>query len=209
MTKEQFKKKLENYWFYYRIHTIVAVVLILIVGVLVKQCSDRVEPDVTVMIVSRTVNLTDAQTASIQNMLQKYTTDINGDGHKVAECECYYFGDAENAQMNYALQAKLIANVSDTSRVLYITDDGYYKELSKTGRLFDNLNNFDATAPKSDRVALSKLPDFKLSGMPAGFEKLSLSARMLSNMNVDTTSKNKTYTLSVNILKSLLKNAGL
>lgn len=209
MTKEKFKKKWENYWFYYKIHTIVAVVLILIVALLVKQCSDRVNPDITVMIVSRTVNLSDAQTASIQNMLDKYTTDINGDGRRVAECDCYYFGDAQNAQMNYALQAKLIANVSDAERVLYITDDGYYKELSKTGSLFDKLSNIDTAAPNSDRVELSKLPDFKISGMPDGFEKLSLSVRSFKNMNVDTSGKNKSYTLAVNILKNLLKNAGL
>lgn len=208
MTKEQFKKKWENYWFYYKIHTIVAVVLILVVAVLVKQCADRVEPDMTVMIVSKDVSLTETQLTSLENKLAKYTADVNGDGRKIVLCENYHMNDKENSQMVVALNQKLMAEISASDTSLFVTDDSYYKKFNGKNTFFFKLNKIDTAAPDSYRAKISSLPDFKISGATSDYQNLSLSIRSFGKSSVKS-SEDSSIQNSANVLKKLLKNSGL
>lgn len=207
MTKEQFRKKAENFWYYYKIHTIVAIVVILVVGIMVKQCADRVEPDMTVLVVTRTVNIPEQQLESIENVMEKYTADVNGDGHKDVDVEAIYLGNDQDASMAQGMQEKLMVELGAGDSALYITDDGEYDMLHKQN-VFFNLKKLDPSAPDSDKVAISSLPDLKIAGMPSGYSKLTLSVRSLAQSSYKKGAKGASYDNSVNVLKRLLKDGG-
>lgn len=206
MTKEQFKKKLANFWYYYKIHTIVAVIAVICVAFMVKQCADRIKPDMEVTIISSSVVLSDQKVSDIENMLSKYTDDINNDGRKVVSCTYLNMNQNQDAQMLYALQAKLMAEIAGSDTALYITDDTYLKNLSDQ-KLFLDLK--DVGLPGQYGVKLSKLPDFEIKGMPSGFSDLNLSIRSFNETSLDRKDAKPAYKNSVKVLKALLKNGGI
>lgn len=208
MTKEQFKKKCGNFWYYYKIHVIVAIVAILCVAFTVKQCASRVEPDMTVVIATKTANLSDDQLKSIETMLSKYTADVNGDGRKVVSCDNYYVGDDQNPQVSYAVQAKLIANISsDKDTALYIIDSSYYSQLKSTGFSFYNLKQFDSSAPDSDKISIKKLNDFNIKGLNSALDKQTLAVRSFSGSTYKSDGRSGMYNNSITVLKELLKES--
>lgn len=209
MEKAAFKKKLENFWYYYKVHVIVAIIAILVVGVLVKQCAETVDPDMTVLIVSTTVSLTEDQQTSIENMLNKYTEDVNGDGRKVVDVETFYLGDSQDPQMKYALMQKLMAEIAATDDSIFLTDDSYYDQLTQNERkFFYKLDKVYPGGPETDRVEVSKLPDFNLSGLDENFRKLTVSLRSFGDESPSSDSSGSVKN-SINVLKKLLQNAGL
>jgi hypothetical protein len=201
MTKEQFHKKWTNYWYYYKIHTIVAVIAILVVAVLVKQCVDRILPDATVILVSNSVNLSDDELTSVENMLSNYTADVNHDGHKVVSVEQFFFsGNDKNGATNYTLTQKLGAEIQSSDVSLFVTDDTYYKWMDSDGAFFTKFNTIDSKAPATDKINISDLPDFKINGVNSSLQSLTLSIRAID-------SNSDTYKNNISIIKKLLENA--
>ena len=74
-----FKEKLQNYWFHYKWHTIATVFSVVILAVLVAQCAGREKYDYTVVLFSYKSCL-DAQTQKVEEYLENYSTDLDGDG---------------------------------------------------------------------------------------------------------------------------------
>jgi hypothetical protein len=208
MTREQFKKKWENYWFYYKIHTIVAVLVIIVLAVLIKQCADRVEPDMTIVLVSNNVMLTDDQTTRLDSQLSKLSADVNNDGHKSVQVEVLYMDKNQDGQMLQALQQKLMVEEAATDDALYITDDAYYKILSKSKGFFVNLKNVDKSAPDGTRVKIGSLPGLKLSGV-SNYNDLTVSIRSFGSSFSKTYQDSASYRNAVSILKKLMENGGL
>lgn len=208
MTKEQFKKKCANFWYYYKIHTIVAVIAIICVAFTVKQCASRVSPDMTVIIATKTANLSDDQLSSIETMLSKYTADVNGDGKKVVSVENFYVGDDQNDKISYTIQAKLIASISsDKDSAIYIIDDSYYQQMQSTGITFYNLKQFDSSAPDSDRLSIEKLNDFNIKGLGSMLDSQTLCVRSFDSSSYDKSKNTDMYNNSIDVLKKLLKNS--
>lgn len=206
MTKEEFKKKLSNYWYYYKIHTIVAVIVVICVAFMIKQCSDRVRPDMEVIIISSNVTLSDDKVADIENVLSKYTDDLNKDGRKVVSCNYMNMNQNQDAQVLYAMQTKLIAEIAGSDTALFITDDTYLYSL-KEQQLFLELKDVGLSGQYG--IKLSKLPDFKIKDMPAGFNDLNLSIRSFEGTSLDREDASDSYKNSVKVFKALLKNGGI
>lgn len=206
MTKEEFKKKLSNYWYYYKIHTIVAVIVVICVAFMIKQCSDRVRPDMEVIIISSNVTLSDDKVADIENVLSKYTDDLNKDGRKVVSCNYMNMNQNQDAQVLYAMQTKLIAEIAGSDTALFITDDTYLDSL-KEQQLFLELKDVGLSGQYG--IKLSKLPDFKIKDMPAGFNDLNLSIRSFEGTSLDREDASDSYKNSVKVFKALLKNGGI
>lgn len=206
MTKEQIKKKWENFWYYYKVHTIVAIVVIAALAFMIKQCADRVEPDLEVIIVSDSVVLSQERVNDIEKALAKYTDDVNKDGRKVVECDYMNMNENQGSQIVYTLQAKLMAEISGGKAALFITDDNYFKKLNNQD-MFLNLK--DLGMPDGRSVKLSKLPDLKLGQMPSSFYNMNLSIRSFAGTTLDKNSNIPSYNNSVKIMKKLLKDGGL
>lgn len=76
------KSKLANFWYYYKNHTIVALMIIVCVSIILSSQLKTVKPDFTLALVGNKYML-DEDAERLQNELAKYIDDLNGDGQKV------------------------------------------------------------------------------------------------------------------------------
>lgn len=213
MNKVPFKKKLENFWYYYKVHTIVAVFVIISLTILITQCSMRVNPDMTVIIASTTVNFTDEQQTALEQKLAEYTEDINNDGKKVVSVENFYISNSpSDSQLNTGRQQKLTALLASSDTTIYILDDGYYDSLNSNGELSSDLSliSSDSSYKSSDgkgirKVKLSELSDFNIKGMPNGFGNLNFTVRNFAD-KTPVNNTNKEIQNSVAAARKILSN---
>ena len=116
---EQLRKKIQNFWFYYKIPFLVGLAVVFILGYLTVQKHTTVQPDYHIGLV-RTVPCTDMELQSLKDTFTAAGQDLNGDGEVLVQIHTYYVNledPAENAGVAnadtiQALDADLIGNVS-------------------------------------------------------------------------------------------------
>lgn len=204
MTKAEFKKKWENYWFYYKIHTIVAIVAIIVVAILVTQCATTVRPDMTVMMISKNIALDQEKTKKVEDMLSKYTSDTNNDGRKVVNLEVFTISsDGKDAQMSMAYQQKMMAEIAASDNTIFILDDNFYNTLNKDNEFFCNLSDISDKTGSTDRVKLKDISAFNIDDLQKSYGDLTISARKFNSVSPVKSDK-ATIKNQVNVLKELL-----
>lgn len=131
-----FKDKIKNYWYYYRVHTIVGLLIAAVFAVLVAQCASNEKYDYSVTLYM-SKPMTETITNIIAEELSEFGSDLNGDGKiSVQIIDCSY-GENDNIRMNQV--AKLQARLTLPESMLFITDEVCYKNLDEMG-LFDKLD---------------------------------------------------------------------
>ena len=131
-----FKDKIKNYWYYYRVHTIVGLLIAALIAVLVAQCASNEKYDYSVTLYM-SKPMTETITDIIAEELSEFGSDLNGDGKiSVQIIDCSY-GENDNIRMNQV--AKLQARLALPESMLFITDETCYKNLDEMG-LFDSLD---------------------------------------------------------------------
>lgn len=205
MTKEQLHKKLENYWFYYKIHTIVAILVIAVMAVFISECANRVIPDMTVMVVSKSLVLSEDQTTKIQDMLSQYTDDVNNDGKNVAVLEVLTINEDTDMQMAAALRQKLMAEFATSNNTIFITDDEFFNYLNGEDNLLCDLSTISSNVSSTNRIPMNKISDFDIDDLQTYYGNLTLSARTFSGKS-PVESDNKEIINQVNVLKKLLES---
>lgn len=123
-----FKEKLANFWYYYKMHTIIGAVIALALIIGCAQCAARVEPDYKILLaVDDTV--TDEIIEAISGHFEQYGEDINGDGQvsiDVIDASTGYSTDTVAAQ-----STKLMTELQMGETILIITDRHYYDKLTE------------------------------------------------------------------------------
>ncbi|MBR3844480.1 MAG: hypothetical protein IKM39_03115 [Clostridia bacterium] len=138
--KSNFMKLLDNYWYHYKWHTIIALFLVVTVGVSVTQCAVKPNYDQSaVLYCDRTVMENTA--LALEMELTKHSDDLNGDGETLfGVYNVSYDSDGTNPQnAAYANSQKLMVMVSSADYVLYIVDEYGYKRLMTE----DNMQLFE------------------------------------------------------------------
>lgn len=150
--KMSFRKKLENYWYYYKIHTFVAIFILIVVAITVQQCATKVNPDMTVLVATQQPLLTQDNQDRLQKYLESLTGDVNKDGKKAVQVDVLYFNDSQTMQ---AMQAKLTIDLMPENKVyLFITDDTTFQQLQKES-VFAKLSDAVPGAKGTDDYRLS------------------------------------------------------
>ena len=125
-----FGEKLRNFWFYYRWHTIGIILSVLVLAIVCVQCAKREKTDFDVVYFAYEPCV-DMQLDKVEEYLQGYASDINGDGEvkvQVINCSLSKRGDAnyKNAILS-KIQTQIIGN---RETVMYIMDDEAYEYLN-------------------------------------------------------------------------------
>ena len=118
------KGKWENFWYYYKIHFWVAVLVIVVILASFALRLGKNKPDYRVVIASSSY-FTDAAVAEIEDQLVKYGKDLNGDNQVVVEISNLHFDFNPTGTTNNdfeANQAHLFASFSDSDSLIYIVD---------------------------------------------------------------------------------------
>jgi hypothetical protein len=118
------KKKIENYWYHYKWHTISAVVVIGIAAYMIGEMLLQVKPDYSIVLATDTAVLTETDEA-MEAVMQTYANDVNGDGTVYVEIEVLNFGD--ESSLGTAYQYKLMAHLAAGDVLLYILDQTTYE----------------------------------------------------------------------------------
>lgn len=117
-----FNEKRKNFWYYYKLHTILTIGLIIVLAITTVQCLTREKYDYEVMYFAYTPAL-DVEMDKIEEYFEKYTEDINGDGEvnvNVINCSVTDNNrDASRITMLSKVQSVLAA---EKNVVVYIVD---------------------------------------------------------------------------------------
>lgn len=109
-----YRKKLQNFWFYHKTHLLIALAVVLVLGYFAIQKASTTAPDYHIGLV-RSIPCTDAELQSLEDIFTAAGTDDNGDGQVLVQIHTYYVdlaGDTPNANVVQALDADLIGGMS-------------------------------------------------------------------------------------------------
>ena len=127
-----FSEKAQNYWFHFKWHTIGIIFLVVVMTVLIAQCMGREKYDYEAVLFAYN-GCFDAQAEKIEEYLEKYGTDVNGDGEVNIGITNCTFTEGNDAQyqntMMTKIQTQLIAN---KSAFIYIVDKKAYEFLQNS-----------------------------------------------------------------------------
>ena len=158
-----FKEKLQNFWYYYKIHTIsiICAVLILVVGI--SQCTGKTNWDMRVIYFSYSPVL-DEQIKPIGKYFEKISKDLNGDGEvNIQMINCSMVPGDNNVKYNQATLTKvqsLIATEEKAMLFIFDSDSREYFEAEALGDFFQtSLTLGDDFYRKTKNVGYDPLPE--------------------------------------------------
>lgn len=125
MTTENntFKKKLENYWYYYKIHTIIGIFVLLVMIITLTECVNAVKPDLCAACVY--TGYTDL--SALEQKIADSVGDINGDGKVRVVCDNLYMTGDAGSQQDVAARDKLIVTFVSGEYRLYIMEKEFFE----------------------------------------------------------------------------------
>ncbi len=123
-----FRAKWENYWYHYKVPTIIAIILVVFVGYCVYSVVTKEKYDLSIMFVSAP-EYQIQDTAPLEQALTKYTQDYDSNGEvNVTVDGLTYDPDGETTNMDYytAVQARFTVSFSEGLNLVYIMDETIY-----------------------------------------------------------------------------------
>ena len=156
--KEETRKKIDNFWYYYKIHVLVVVFILFVAGVFIKDIVTKVDYDYSVAFVTEEM-MTDEEISSIQSVLEKEAEDSNGDGEIHVEVQNYTIpqGDSADPQLVAAGQTKLTVDIQDGTSMIFFLSPGCYESYKDSGVL---------PADESEYIKFSDCTGYEESGSP-------------------------------------------
>ena len=193
------KEKWDNFWFQYKWHVTAIVAVTVILAVLITQCATRTKYDLEVVYFTYTSAL-DEQTDKIAEYIEKYASDINGDGAvNVQVINCSFTDNSGNVQYKNTMLTKLQSLIAgDQNALLYITDEKSYKYLSG---ISDGEGIFEGEPLKfgEDFYSFTKTDNF--GNLPEG---LGISCRRVSDTVLENKKNvDKVYEESLSIIEKI------
>ena len=189
-TPSTLKEKLKNFWYHYKWHSIVALVLVIALLVCTLQLCKKESYDTYILYagsksISRTAEGGDvAEIETVISSLKKVTDDFDGDGTVKVNFTNYFFLSANEAQNTENYNDALLANdqkalsgaLEHSEYYLVLISKSVYEQYHKVGEgeLFADLTSYKNINPSAEyyrdnaillsSVDASKLPG--LSGLP-------------------------------------------
>lgn len=129
--RSPFLKKLDNFFYHYKWHTVAALFLAIVIIVCSLQTCSKESYDVEIMYAGPK-NLNDKQTVlDIQNAFASFATDTNGDGKTVARLVAYWVDERYYTGEDEALEGADVAYFANNS----LTNEKAYHDEIQAGNL--------------------------------------------------------------------------
>lgn len=128
------KNKFENYWYHYKWHTIIGLFFVITIIICSVQCASKEKADITaILYVDK--NVADVTASALEDEIEKYMTDLNGDGEIICQIiNLSNINGTDNLAVNKS--QRLFAEIADGNNFLYILDKKGYNSLQS------NINPF-------------------------------------------------------------------
>ena len=137
-----FKKKLSNFWYYYKWHTLLSIFVCFVLIVGVTQCSTKVKSDYLIMLgFNRYVP--EEVIYSMCNYIENYGQDVNDDGQVVVEIIDVSTYSNQIPELYRAASSKMQAESLRNEVMLYIVDETFYDKMNNKIVVFDEYEQFN------------------------------------------------------------------
>ncbi len=175
--KEETRKKIDNFWYYYKIHVLVVVFILFVAGVFIKDIVTKVDYDYSVAFVTEEI-MTDEEISSIQSVLEKEAEDLNGDGEIHVEVQNYTIpqGDSADPQLVAAGQTKLTVDIQDGTSMIFFLSPGCYESYKDSGVL---------PADESEYIKFSDCTGYEEAGSPKELGDLMGALRLVEDTKLE------------------------
>lgn len=141
------RDKRANWWYYHKVHLIIAILAALVVGGIIYSMVSKVSPDYTFALLTQNNYSTDV-IDRLEEQLTAYADDRNHDGQVVVQISSYAIGtDSGDMQMQQANQVRFIGDTSTFDSVIYLTDEESFEWLQSQDGFFTYL---DGSTPEPD-----------------------------------------------------------
>lgn len=156
--KEETRKKIDNFWYYYKIHVLVVVFILFVAGVFIKDIVTKVDYDYSVAFVTEEM-MTNEEISSIQSVFEREAEDLNGDGEIHVEVQNYTIpqGDSADPQLVAAGQTKLTVDIQEGTSMIFFLSPGCYESYKDSGIL---------PADESEYIKFSDCTGYEEAGSP-------------------------------------------
>ena len=156
--KEETRKKIDNFWYYYKIHVLVVVFILFVASVFIKDIVTKVDYDYSVAFVTEEM-MTNEEISSIQSVFEREAEDLNGDGEIHVEVQKYTIpqGDSADPQLVAAGQTKLTVDIQEGTSMIFFLSPGCYESYKDSGVL---------PADESEYIKFSDCTGYEEAGSP-------------------------------------------
>jgi len=139
-------KKLQNFWYYYKIHVLVGLTALAMLCYLGLSSLGSIEPDYEIGLV-RAIPLPEETVAEWTRALEAHSDDRNGDGNIRVQLHTYYtdLGDDSEAAgyQNYQIIAALDADLVGKKSGIFLLEDVDAFQQATGGLLSEDLGNWE------------------------------------------------------------------
>ncbi|SDN96607.1 hypothetical protein [Acetanaerobacterium elongatum] len=130
MTQKEFKRKWDNYWYYYKWHTIAGVFVLFLAILFTKDMIFKEKFDATILLCT-SYYVDDTKVEELEKQAEKYFPDVDKNGEVNIAVEPIFItkdakGEPTDPQTAYAMQMKMIAEITSDPAMVYIFDQSYY-----------------------------------------------------------------------------------
>ena len=156
--KEETRKKIDNFWYYYKIHVLVVVFILFVASVFIKDIVTKVDYDYSVAFVTEEM-MTNEEISSIQSVFEGEAEDLNGDGEIHVEVQNYTIpqGDSADPKLVAAGQTKLTVDIQEGTSMIFFLSPGCYESYKDSGVL---------PADESEYIKFSDCTGYEEAGSP-------------------------------------------
>ena len=149
------KTKWQTFWFYHKVHIIIAFLVAIIMAFCITQCALKPKYDAKVIVYTNTF-LSDIQIGYFKDYLTPYFEDINNDGEvNIQFIDCSYNTD-DSYDLEYvrSMATRLQAIISsEGDALLFITDQKRFDELDTN---FNSVEHFFTDSINLPNIAQEK-----------------------------------------------------
>lgn len=115
------KQKWDNYWYYYKVHTIIVCFVVAVLGISIYQMATRVNPDYRVILC--TADYAGIDTERLGKVMSLLVRDLNGDGASVVEVQdCSFDEQTMDQNAVNAHRTVVLAEIQMDGVFLFICD---------------------------------------------------------------------------------------
>ncbi len=124
-----FKKRLENFWYYYRWALIGGIFLIVVLAFTISECAKRIPEDLTVSYYSESA-ISQEVVSRMQTVFGASVEDLDGDMQKYVSLSPVSGKIDEMSEQAMAVQQKFQVELAAGSASAYVFDQGYFDRLT-------------------------------------------------------------------------------
>lgn len=135
--KKDFKSIRENFWYYYKYHTLAVLFVLFMIGLFIKDKSSQIHYDYKVAVLTEQT-IPEQELKKLEKSFESVAVDLNKNGKIQVEILNYVTAKekAANPQEEMASQTKLMGDMEAGDSMIYIYSDGAYS-LYKNQGIFD------------------------------------------------------------------------